>query len=155
MDQRSNDTDHKLTQALMQFKQFGWHEHSIAGCTPSEIRVLVAIKKGGNAAVPHMTVSEISKHLHVTPPSITHLLNSLEGRGLIERHMDKADRRVIVVTLTRQGEDVTKEAKEVISTNMKGLIDDLGEEQSNLLADLLFQVYHYFGEREAVTHREL
>ncbi len=101
-----------------------------------------------------MTVSEISKYLHVTPPSVTQLLKSLEGRGLIERHMDATDRRVIVVTLTRQGEHVTNEAKETISAKAKGLIEYLGEEQSNQLADLLFKVFHYFAENEANLYHE-
>jgi hypothetical protein len=32
---------------------------------------------------------------------------------------------------------------------MKGLIDYLGEEQSNQLADLLFKVFRYFAENDA------
>jgi DNA-binding MarR family transcriptional regulator len=143
-------TDHKLFRALMQFKRLGWHQHSIAGCTPSEIRVLICVKRGGS---PLVTVSEISKHLAVTPPSITQLLNSLEARGLIERHMDTSDRRVIVVNLTKQGELVTEQADEAFSATMKGLINYLGEQQSNQLADLLFKVFRYFAENEAhVSH---
>ena len=138
----------------MQFKQLGWHQQSIAGCTPSEIRVLVSVKRDRGAPIPHMTVSEISKDLHVTPPSVTQLLNSLEGRGLIERHMDATDRRVIVVTLTRRGEDVTNEAEEAISAKMKGLMEHLGEQQSNQLADLLFQAYRYFAGSDAATYDE-
>ncbi len=101
-----------------------------------------------------MTVSEISKHLHVTPPSVTQVLNSLESRGLVERHMHATDRRVIVVTLTRRGEHVANEAREVISTKMQGLIEYLGEQKSNQLADLLFEVFRYFAQSEAVSFHE-
>jgi DNA-binding MarR family transcriptional regulator len=136
----------------MQFKRLGWHQHSIAGCTPSEIRVLICVKRGGS---PLVTVSEISKHLSVTPPSITQILNTLEARGLIERHMDTTDRRVIVVNLTEQGEQVTEQADEAFSATMKRLIDFLGEQQSNQLADLLFKVFRYFAENEAHMNQEM
>jgi DNA-binding MarR family transcriptional regulator len=152
MEQPMTLTDHKLFRALMQFKRLGWHQHSIAGCTPSEIRVLICVKRGGS---PLVTVSEISKHLSVTPPSITQILNTLEARGLIERHMDTTDRRVIVVNLTEQGEQVTEQADEAFSTTMKGLIDYLGEQQSNQLADLLFKVFRYFAENDAHANHEM
>jgi DNA-binding MarR family transcriptional regulator len=154
MDQPMTLTDHKLFRALMQFKRLGWHQHSIAGCTPSEIRVLICIKRGGGTLLPQMTVSEISKHLSVTPPSITQILNTLEARGLLERHMDTADRRVIMVNLTKQGEQVTEQADEAFSATMKGLIDYLGEQQSSQLADLLFKVFRYFAESDAQMNRE-
>ncbi len=147
-------TDHKLFRALSQFKRLGWHQHSIAGCTPSEIRVLICVKRGEGASLPQMTVSEISKCLAVTPPSITQILNTLESRGLIERHVDRADRRVIVVTLTRRGEKVTELAQEAFSAVMKGLIEYLGEDQSNQLADLLFKVFRYFAENETAIYHE-
>jgi DNA-binding MarR family transcriptional regulator len=152
MEQPITLTDHKLFRALMQFKRLGWHQHSIAGCTPSEIRVLICVKRGGS---PLVTVSEISKHLSVTPPSITQILNTLEARGLIERHMDTTDRRVIVVNLTKQGEQVTEQADEAFSNTMKGLIDYLGEQQSNQLADLLFKVFRYFAENDAHSNHEV
>src|SRR5215469_7063348 len=107
VEQAATLTDHKLFRALTQFKRLGWHQQSIAGCTPSEIRVLFCIRGDPHLHTSHVTVSEISKHLHVTSPSITQLLKSLESRGLIERHIDTSDRRVIVVTLTEQGEQVT------------------------------------------------
>lgn len=153
MDQPTTLTNHKLFRALTQFKRLGWHQHSIAGCTPSEIRVLICIKRSG-VVLPPMTVSEISKRLSVTPPSITQILNTLEARALIERHMDRADRRVIMVTLTEQGEQVTRQAEEAFSAVMKGLIDYLGEDQSDQLADLLFKVFRHFSENEAHMNDE-
>jgi DNA-binding MarR family transcriptional regulator len=69
--------------------------------------------------------------------------------------MDTTDRRVIVVNLTEQGELVVEQADEAFSTTMKGLIDYLGEQQSNQLADLLFKVFHYFAESDAHTNHDI
>src|SRR5579863_9997734 len=133
MEQPTLTTELKLFRAMTLFKRLSWHEHSIGGCKPSEIRVLFCIKRNMSQQVPEMKVSEISKQLHVTSPTITQLLNSLEANGLIERRIDTLDRRVIGVTLTNRGEMVTQRATDAMSGAMGELIDYLGEEESDQL----------------------
>jgi hypothetical protein len=62
---------------------------------------------------------------------------------------------MIVVNLTEQGEQVTEQADEAFSATMKGLINYLGEQQSNQLADLLFKVFRYFAQNEAHLNHEV
>jgi DNA-binding MarR family transcriptional regulator len=145
----TNSTAQKLFRAFMQFHKMGWHEGSIAGCKPSEIRVLFCIKKGVKLDAPDMKVSEISKQLHVTSPTITQLLKGLESNGLIERRIDPADRRAVGITLTEKGERVTQQAAEAFSASLNGLIEYLGEEESNQLAELLSGVFRYYNEKAA------
>ena len=117
--------------------------------------MLFCIKKGINPQnLSEMKVSEISKQLRVTPPTITQVLNSLEANGLIERQIDKTDRRMVSVKLTRKGEIVTQQAEEAFSASINGLIEYLGEEQSNQLADLLSKAFRYFNEKEVPTYRK-
>jgi DNA-binding MarR family transcriptional regulator len=103
MEQTKTTTEQKLMRTLMQFNKMSWHQQPVAGCKPSEVRVLFCIKKGRNPHSPEMKVSEISKCLHVTSPTITQALKSLEAHGLIERHIDSIDRRAIGVILTEKG----------------------------------------------------
>src|SRR5438067_1126138 len=114
MDMHTNLMDNPLAQklfrAFMEFHKAQWHQRSIAGCKASEIRVLFCIKKGVKPDASEMKVSEISKRLHVTSPTITQLLKGLEVNGLIERHIDPADRRTVGITLTEKGEKVTQQA---------------------------------------------
>lgn len=140
--------EQKLMSALMQFRRLGWHQRTIAGCKPSEIRVLFCIKKGVKPNASDIKVSEISKRLHVTSPTITQLLKGLEANGLIKRHIDQDDRRAVGITLTEKGEWVTQQAEESFTATLHGLTEYLGEEQSNQLAELLFKAFRYFTERE-------
>ena len=149
MEKNSNPTAQKLMKTFMQFNKVEWHQRSIAGCTPSEIRLLFCIRKGAKPDTPDMKVSEISKRLHVTSPTITQLLKGLEANGLIERNIDLTDRRAVGISLTERGEMVTQQAAEAFSTSLNGLIEYLGEEQSNQLAELLSKVSRYFSERAA------
>src|SRR5947209_11218311 len=153
MDMHTNVVDNplaqKLMRAFMQFHKAEWHQRSIAGCKPSEIRVLFCIKKGIKPDTSEMKVSEISKLLHVTSPTITQLLKGLEANGLIERHIDPTDRRAFGITLTEKGEKVTQQAAEAFSASLHDLIEYLGEEQSNQLAELLAKVSRYYSEKAA------
>lgn len=150
---QTNAAAQKLLQALDQFQRAKWHEQqTFAGCKPSEIRVLFCIKNGAKAGVP-MKVSEISKQMHVTSPTITQLLNGLEPNGLVERQIDPEDRRSVGIRLTEKGECVAERAWEGFLTALQGLIDYLGEEDSERLTDLLFKVHHYIEERQASVHQ--
>ena len=155
MELTATTTEQKLFRTMMRFHRLGWHQQSIAGCKPSEIRVLFCIKRSTNLNIPEIKVSEISKQLQVTSPTITQLLKGLEADGLIERHIDPIDRRAVGVTLTKRGEMVAQQAADAFSTSMHGLIEYLGEEQSNQLADLLSKVLRYFDEREASMYHSV
>jgi DNA-binding MarR family transcriptional regulator len=155
MVRNTNPTVQKLLNAFMQFGKASWHQHSVAGCKPSEIRVLFCIKKGAKPDGSEIKVSEISKLLQVTSPAITQLLKGLETSGLVERHIDPFDRRAVGVTLTEKGETVIQQAWNIFSESLSGLVEYLGEEQSQQLVDLLFKSFRYFQETEARMHQSL
>jgi DNA-binding MarR family transcriptional regulator len=147
MEISTNPTAQKLLRSFMQLNKAEWHKQSVAGCKPSEIRVLFCIKKGMKPGTPEMKVSEISRQLHVTSPTVTQLIKGLEANGLIERNSDPSDRRAVGITLTEKGEKVTQQASEAFSASIHGLIEYLGEEQSDQLAELLTRVSRYYNEK--------
>jgi DNA-binding MarR family transcriptional regulator len=55
------------------------------------------------------TMSELSKKLSVSLPTITAMVNRLEHAKMVRRERDSADRRVVKVSLTRAGHrDLTR-----------------------------------------------
>ncbi len=137
-------TAQKLLQTFMQFQKTDWHDKKIAGYNPSEFKVLATIEKECNEKNRNMMVSEISRKLHVTPPTVTQIINILEKDGLVERSIDQEDRRAVRINLTAKGGKVTKQAKIEFTKNFLGLIDYLGEEESEQLAELLSKVIDYY-----------
>src|SRR6476469_5585677 len=88
----------KLLGAFKRFNRVAWHQGSFMGCKPSEVQLLFCIKKGMmRSDAPALKVSEISKFMHVTSPTVTQLINGLEANGLVERHIDLTDRRAVRV----------------------------------------------------------
>lgn len=141
-------TAQKLLKSFMQFRKTGWHKKKIAGYNPSEFKVLVTIKHAANDEKTEMKVSEISQILQVTPPTVTQIINILEKDGLVERTVDPDDRRAVKIRLTPAGIKVTEEARKLFLETFSGLIDYLGEEESEQLANLLAKVHQYFKQFE-------
>lgn len=112
MTEIESETAQKLLKAFSLFKKKGsWHNKKIAGYNPSEYKVLETIKHGANDENTEMKVSEISKILHVTPPTVTQIINILEKDGLVERAMDPDDRRAVKIKLTSAGIEKTAASK--------------------------------------------
>jgi len=144
----SNDSGvaRRLMEAFLQFKRLHWHQSPIAGLRHSELTVLYCIKRKAASDGPGIKVSEISNILKVASPTITQLINSLETKGLIERGVDKEDRRAVPITLTDEGEIAVKKATDAGLAYYEGLAEYLGEEDSNKLAGLLSKVFIYVNE---------
>lgn len=71
-----------------------------AGLTFSQRRLLRHLRDGPRGA------GELAASSGLSAPSLTRLVARLERRGYVDRTVDEADRRRIVVTLTRAGERV-------------------------------------------------
>lgn len=145
-------TERKLLRAFMKFKRADWHERSVLGYKPSEIKLLFCLRFGRIEGLEEMKVSEISRRLHVTSPTVTQLINALETNGLVERKIDSADRRVVQVRLTELGDEVTRKAKEALADSFGGLVEYLGEEESEKLAELLSKVFVYYNEKQSLNN---
>lgn len=174
MDSTAEETTaQRLARSVMQFnKSFGLFnkdelQRHFTTCTRGEIGVLFIIRSGAKSdartlrmaesgklvrvmpsEAPTMKVSEISKLLHVTSPTITQMLKGLEANGLVERHIDPNDRRSVRIALTERGEKVAQHAEKIFTDSFIGLAEFLGEEESNQLIELLSKAYRYFNERE-------
>jgi DNA-binding MarR family transcriptional regulator len=139
-----NTIAYRLLEAFMQFRRSNRRPGQIAGLTPGEMMILSCVQRSTAYDPAGIKVSKISDLLNVASPTITQQINSLEAQGLVERTMDKEDRRVVRVRLTVKGESVLKKASEAFLARFSGLVEYLGEEQSNQLVDLLSKVFAYF-----------
>lgn len=144
MKQNENQRAKKLLTAFAQFKKLNWNEYRIEGYKSSEIKLLLGLKHGCKLKDEGMMVSEVSRYLRVTSPTVTQLANGLEENKLIERVFDPTDRRIVRIKLTEKGLDIANKAENAFYETINGLIGSLGEEDSDTLAELLLKVFTYF-----------
>jgi DNA-binding MarR family transcriptional regulator len=69
-----------------------------AGLTALQYTALTVLERH-----PDMSSAQLARNSFVTAQSMADMITALEGRGLIERHRDGADRRRLVVALTVGG----------------------------------------------------
>jgi len=137
-----NSVTHKLMMALGKLHRAQWQQ-SMGGNKPSEMTLMLSIARHMRFNKEGPKVSEISRHLGLTAPTVTQLINSLEAKSMVERQADPTDRRVVRVILSKQGLAVTKRAKMHRDTSLQKLVEFLGEEESNHLAELLHKVHTF------------
>src|SRR5690349_15935012 len=68
------------------------------GITPSQLSALVSVERDGP-----VTLGELATLEGVQPPTMTRIVAALEEEGLVEREVDKADRRVSRLHITVAG----------------------------------------------------
>lgn len=72
------------------------------GMSPRHVRVIDIIYQCSQKAE-GVKVSDVSKTLQVTKPSITKLINELEQLGVVQKNPDAGDKRIVWLQLTEVG----------------------------------------------------
>ena len=110
-----------------------------APVSPGEFIVLEALINNPKG----IRVSDFCEKLKVAPPSVTHILNALEKKGFIERSLSKEDRRVLIITITENGQMKCEKAFNVMFERVNGLCKYLGEDFETFI-NLFGKVSSYF-----------
>ncbi len=92
-----------------------------------ETAVLRAIEALENSDEPTYP-SLIADYLHISRPSVTSALSSLEKKGLIIRDPSARDRRRIEVAVTEQGRAYLEETSKEVDLWCSTMIEAMGEE---------------------------
>ena len=82
-------------------------------------------------------LTDMHRHLHITKPAVSQMLNSLEKKAYIRREIDKEDRRKISITITPQGREALRQAKTDMDELLDMTIARFGEENTRQLISLL------------------
>jgi DNA-binding MarR family transcriptional regulator len=137
----------KLIRTFIQFDKLDWERKTIQGYKPSEIRVLTCIKEKTQNS-PKIKVSEISKQLDVTMPTVTPILNKLEQDNLITRKIGTNDRRVVLVALTSEGKSVADRALAKLHHTFTLLEEYIGIDDSIELTRIMTKVNEFFNDNK-------
>lgn len=60
-----------------------------------------------------ITVKELGEKLYLDSGTLTPMLKNLEAKGFVHRYRDKEDERVLNVEITKEGEELKKQAVKV------------------------------------------
>ncbi|MBO6936411.1 MAG: MarR family transcriptional regulator [Deltaproteobacteria bacterium] len=105
------------------------------GITPQQFNVLRILADDTEAE--GLRCSGISERLVNRVPDITRLLDRLEKAGLVARHRDARDRRVVRAALTAEGRALVDRTQGPLEDAFRRLFDHLDEAELDQLSSLL------------------
>jgi DNA-binding MarR family transcriptional regulator len=87
---------------------------------------------------------ELAARIRYDASNVTSIADGLERRGLIDRQIDPADRRVRRLVLTKRGATVAERLRDALSVK-SGLFDGLTRAERQVLRDLLTKMLEQRG----------
>jgi DNA-binding MarR family transcriptional regulator len=91
-----------------------------AGLTALQYTALTVLERH-----PDLSSAQLARNSFVTAQSMADMITALEGRGLIERHRDRADRRRLVVALTSGGRELLDRYRDEVTALEAGMLTGL------------------------------
>ena len=107
-----------------------------AGLTAIQYTALTVLERHDD-----MSSAQLARHSFVTAQSMADMITTLEGRGLIERHRDGADRRRLVVSLTAVGRALLDRYRDEVAALEGDMIAGLSAERTGELRAMLNTCY--------------
>ena len=115
-----------------------------ANLTQPQYNVLRILRGAGAAGLP---TGEIGDRMLTRDPDVTRLIDRMEKSGLVTRSRDAADRRVVIVRITRQGLDTVDDLDQDMLILHENQLGHIGEERLRMLIEVLQDVWRAPGER--------
>lgn len=117
------------------FKKKLLHDHckfDKGNLNHSHFQILTVLKKEGK-----LPISEVGKKLVISTPNMTKLINKLIEEDMVERIPEAKDRRIINISLTKNGHEYLDDKFSNIQKSLKLKISSLPEEKILKLNDSL------------------
>jgi len=93
-----------------------------AGLTALQYTALTVLERHDD-----MSSAQLARRSFVTAQSMADMITALEGRALIERHRDRADRRRLVVSLTAEGRALLEACRPEVAALERTMLAGLSE----------------------------
>jgi DNA-binding MarR family transcriptional regulator len=149
---RGEDDDGLATQVIAGFERLGvalrsnaWSEGFARGLTPTQGKVLTTLKGHSGAG---LRLSAIAEALDVSAATASDAVNSLVGKGLVQKTQAADDKRALELSLTRKG---TAEARAAAGWP-SFLMDAVGHLPREDQTTILRGVVHIIGELQRSGH---
>jgi DNA-binding MarR family transcriptional regulator len=96
--------------------------------------IMLLVLSGANDGV---TQRELADTLHISPPTVTVMLQKMEQHGLIERWTDETDQRLTRIRMTEKGREIVEPIQANFSTYTKATLGAMSKTDRREFARLL------------------
>jgi len=113
--------------------------HGVSGMQEAQYKVLWILMREGI-----LPMSELGKHLYISKPYMTALVDQLIKDGYVERIPDTRDRRVINISISPLGKKHLQQAGGEYKADIKNILSDLNENDLEELCQSLEKLHSIF-----------
>jgi DNA-binding MarR family transcriptional regulator len=110
------------------------------GMTHAGWQVLLALWKSDG-----LTQREVSERVYVTQATVTGVVDTLEREGFVTRERDTADRRVVRVSLTKDGRRRLERTFKTVAAEMAPLFEGLSPREEKVVREFLVRTVRRLG----------
>ena len=107
----------------------------VPGISPEQWFILARVAQG-----PRVRQVDLAERVLADPPNVSRLVDALVARGLVRRSPDPADRRSWLLSLTRQGRQVTARLLDHTITERQLVFDGFADDELDALAAALDRI---------------
>ena len=129
--------EEELRCVCTKIKREGRNILSDLGITPPQFEALQYLIKCSD-----LTISELSKKMHLACSTITDLVNRMEHKSLVKRVKGTKDRRIIRIIVLERGYETIEEVLIMRRNYLSMLLNDLDDEQRMLLTEGISLLYN-------------
>ena len=122
--------------------EFGEMAHRglpVVQVSPGHIQVLIALTRGPRS------VGKLAEELGVSPPAATQLVDKLTAHGMVRRHNDPADRRVVLVDYVEGMHEVARTIVEKRRRPLQAALSKMTDDEASAFVKGLKLVADSFG----------
>lgn len=134
----------KLLDAWLNLTSSLWNTRLVSSMTYNEAHVLGLLMRYGDGAP--MTATALIRRTRLLKSQMNKVLTTLETKGFITRTRSLADRRVIELRLTAEGEAAYRREHETAEAILAQLIERIGPEKALAIAHGINDVTAALGE---------
>jgi DNA-binding MarR family transcriptional regulator len=99
-------------------------------------------------------MSDLAASRFLTPAAATGIVDRLIHLGLVQRHFDQKDRRVILLALTEQGKATTARVEHALQQLMLGFFQRITESERAASLRMFRKLKEYLGEELAAPRKK-
>ncbi len=125
--------EHVVTRLMLVIRMRFMRQLSQYGLTMPQFFVLKAISRSEQ----ERAMRELARETHQVSATVTGIVDRLVRDGLVERHRDSEDRRVVLVCLTPAGRELVERVSDTNRATIEGWLSRVGREKTGRLLDLL------------------
>lgn len=100
-----------------------------------EIFTMIFLDKNKEA-----TMTELVEYINSPMSTATGIIDRLVRNGYIDRGRSETDRRIVVLKLTDAGSQLVMNFKNLLSSYLRMVVDELTEEEQKFLINIVFKI---------------